>query len=184
MVSFSPNGASGSIAADAVSSGSSLTMPGQTGLLRAGYTLTGWNTTPKGTGTSYKIGQVVTVNSSFTVYAQWSGHAPAILLAAIGTFSHNSAVLTTTLKNQILHVARTIQSKHYSSVTLYGYTPSTGLASLNASISTSRAIAVASYLREALQRLHVTHVMIRAAGEGAIPGETSAAYSRVEVFVA
>ena len=38
---------------------------------RSGYTFTGWTTQANGSGTTYKPGQVTTVNANMTLYAQW-----------------------------------------------------------------------------------------------------------------
>lgn len=37
-----------------------------------GYRFVGWNTAPDGSGTSYSNGQLVSINSNLTLYAQWS----------------------------------------------------------------------------------------------------------------
>ncbi|MEO9180043.1 MAG: OmpA family protein, partial [Acidimicrobiales bacterium] len=119
---------------------------------------------------------------SAVLYAQWSGHKPAMLFGAVGVFRKNSAALSTVLKNQITRLALTVMSRKYRTVTLYGYTATTGLSSLNASLSRSRAQNVANFLRRRLTLLKVKRVTIKSAGEGAIVGESTAAYSRVEVF--
>jgi outer membrane protein OmpA-like peptidoglycan-associated protein len=90
--------------------------------------------------------------------------------------------LSIALKNQIDRIALTVKAKKYSTVTLYGYTAATGLVSLNMSLSRARAQHVAQFLRLRLNALRVKGVSIRSAGEGAIAGESSSAYSRVEVF--
>jgi outer membrane protein OmpA-like peptidoglycan-associated protein len=86
------------------------------------------------------------------------------------------------LKSQVERLALTIRAKKYSSVTLYGYTATTGLSSLNIQLSRARAQHVANYLRSRLIALRFKGVFISFAGEGAIAGETGPAYSRVEVF--
>ncbi len=182
-LTFNANGGSGSVAPISGVHGSSVTLPGQDGMLLAGFLLAHWNTAAKGTGTSYTAGQRLTLSGSSTLYAQWSGHAPARLLGAVGSFKKNSAVLSAALKNQVKHLATSIKVKKYRSVTLYGYTSATGLTSLNMSVSRARATAVAKYLRGRLSALHVRGVAIKSAGEGAVGKRTGAAYSRVEVFV-
>ncbi len=181
-LTFDANGGSGTVTAIAGSAGSTITLPGQTGLLLAGFSLSHWNTKPGGSGTSYFIGQTMTLSKSTVLYAQWSGHKPAALFGAVGVFRKNSASLTAVLKNQISRLALTVRSRKYQTVTLYGYTATTGLSSLNVSLSRSRARNVANFLRRRLTVLKVKRVMIKSAGEGAIAGESTAAFSRVEVF--
>jgi hypothetical protein len=68
------------------------------GVLRANYTFSGWNTAPNGSGTRYAAGSTFTFASDTTLYAQWtayptlsydanggSGTAPASVIQAAGT---------------------------------------------------------------------------------------------------
>jgi outer membrane protein OmpA-like peptidoglycan-associated protein len=160
-----------------------VTLPGSSSLLKSGYTLTAWNTATNGSGTSYALGQSVTLSTSLTLYAQWKKTPSAVLLGAVGPFSKKSATLTSDLKAQVRHLATTIKSKKYAKVTLYGYTAETGVASLDRSLSRERASNVANYLRSELNAMKVKGVVISAAGEGAVAGKTAPQYSRVEVFV-
>jgi uncharacterized repeat protein (TIGR02543 family) len=180
---FSANGGSGSISPISGLPGSSITLPGQTGLLRSGYSLTRWNTTAKGTGASYTPGQSLTILANSMLYAQWTGRAPAALYGAIGTFPRNSSRLNASLKIQVNRLSLLIRAKKYSSVTLYGYSAATGLASLNMSLSRGRATNVQNYLRTRLYALHLRNVLVKSSGQGSISGGNSVAYSRVEVFV-
>ena len=41
------------------------------GFTKKGFTLTGWNTAANGSGTSYELGQNVSLSESSTLYAQW-----------------------------------------------------------------------------------------------------------------
>ncbi|MEE4602885.1 MAG: InlB B-repeat-containing protein [Desulfobacteraceae bacterium] len=51
----------------------SLTLRTNTGNLdRTGYTFTGWNTSPSGTGTHYPAGGIYTANASDVLYAEWT----------------------------------------------------------------------------------------------------------------
>jgi hypothetical protein len=180
--SFSANGGSGSVATMSGLPGSTLTLPGQSGLIRAGYVLVDWNTRANGSGTSFRVGELVTVSQSTEFYAQWSGHKLATLFGAIGSFKSGSPTLSSALKSQIDRVALTIRSRKYRTVDLFGYTSTTGLQSLNVSLSRSRARNVANYLRVRLAVLKVRGVRITSVGEGAIAGQSSNSYSRVEVF--
>jgi hypothetical protein len=180
--SFSANGGSGSIAPIIRSSGSTLVVPGQTGLFRAGFVLVDWNTSANGSGMKYLIGESVTVSVSTLLYAQWSGHKPATLFGAIGTFKNGSSSLSSSLKSQINRVAMTIRTRKYLKVDLFGYTAATGLKSLNIALSRDRARNVAIYLRSRLAHLKVRGVSISSSGQGSVTGQSSKAYSRVEVF--
>ena len=183
QIVFGVNGGSGSAATLSGVSGSMVTLPGSSSLLKSGYTLTSWNTATNGSGTSYALGQSVTLSTSLTLYAQWKKTPSAVLLGAVGPFSKKSATLTSDLKAQVRHLATTIKSKKYAKVTLYGYTAETGVASLDRSLSRERALSVANYLRSELNAMKVKGVVISAAGEGAVAGKTAPQYSRVEVFV-
>jgi uncharacterized repeat protein (TIGR02543 family) len=181
-LTFNANGGSGSVAPIVGAPGSTVTLPDSSGFILAGFLISKWNTSPKGTGTSYSFGQALRLTSSTVLYAQWKGHKPVALFGAVGAFHKNSSSLSAALKSQIDRIAATVKSKKYSKVTLYGYTAATGLASLNISLSRARAQHVASYLRSRLDALRMRGVSISFAGEGAIAGESGSAYSRVEVF--
>jgi hypothetical protein len=59
--------------------------------LNYGYYFTGWNTEPDGSGTSYKPGDKITLNSDVELYAQWSD-LPTVevtLQASGGTFTYD-----------------------------------------------------------------------------------------------
>jgi len=181
-VSFDANGGSGSINPINGTPGSTITLPDQKGLIHEGFELTNWNTSAKGSGTSYPAGQGFKLAGSITLYAQWSGHKLATLFGAIGIFKSDSSSLSANLKSQINRVALTIRSRKYLKIDLFGYSAATGLKSLNVSLSRSRAINVGTYLRNRLRALKVRGVSISSSGQGSIAGQSSKAYSRVEVF--
>jgi hypothetical protein len=181
-ITLSANGGSGTVPSITGDVGGSATLPGQLGLIRSGFELTSWNTDSNGKGVAFLVGQVITLTKSITLYAQWKGHEPASLFGAVGSFRKGSSLLSKVLKSQVERLALTVKTKRYSTVTLYGYTATTGLASLNLSLSRARAQHVASYLRSRLNALRIKGVSISFAGEGAIAGESSSSYSRVEVF--
>ena len=182
MISFSSNGGNGLVASISLSPGSSFTVPGQTGMIRAGYVLANWNTNANGSGTKYFTGEQVTAAESIRLYAQWTGHKPAILFGAIGMFKSNSSMLSSALKSQINRLARTIKLKRYRKISLYGYSAATGLTSWNVALSRMRAANVATYLRHQLAVFKIRGVSVFSAGEGAIAGQSSGEFSRVEVF--
>jgi uncharacterized repeat protein (TIGR02543 family) len=187
-VGFVANGGTGSVAALTGANGTSVTLPGGTGLSNAGNTFASWNTVAAGTGATYNVGALLALGGSLTLYAQWvpllAIHAPVILLGAVGTFASNSSWLSPALKAQTHRLAVLVKRGLYTSVTLYGYTNDVGPAPLKVWTSRLRATAVANFLRARLASLHIKGVTIRATGEGAIKNETSAKYRRVEVFVA
>lgn len=75
-VTFSPNGATGSIPEPSivVSKGSKITMPESTGMSFEHYDFDSWNTVADGTGTEYKPGDEVKINGNTTFYARWKNH--------------------------------------------------------------------------------------------------------------
>ena len=183
VLHFVSDGGSGSLTTLSGLLGGSVALPGSSSLVKSGYTLRSWNTAANGSGTSYALGQSVTLSTSLTLYARWAGTPTAVLYGAVGLFTKTSTQLTAALKSQIRQLATAIKAKGYKKVSLFGYTAETGLSSLDLSLSSARATSVANYLRERLSALKVKGVTILAAGEGAIARMTAAQYSRVEVFV-
>ena len=58
-------------ASQAVTRGTSIMLPGQGGLVKAGYVLDSWNTRADGTGTRYAPGSFFTVPGNVTLFAIW-----------------------------------------------------------------------------------------------------------------
>lgn len=179
-LSFNANGGTGSITPITAPSGTNVTIPGVAGLSRPGYTLVKWSTAKNGTGTNFASGSTMSLVASTTLYAQWSGHALAVVLGGVGPFAGRSTALTAAMRTQIKGFAARIKSHHYTTVSLYGYAANTGLVSLNKSISARRAQAVAAYLRSRLVALKVK-ATIKSAGEGTVAGAATT-NSRVEVI--
>ncbi|MCD7947697.1 MAG: S-layer homology domain-containing protein [Oscillospiraceae bacterium] len=73
-VTYNANGGTGSYRDSGISSGTSYSVLSgtDTGISYSGYTLRGWNTSADGTGTSYAVGDTVTIRSSITLYAVWT----------------------------------------------------------------------------------------------------------------
>ncbi|HEV7957872.1 MAG TPA: InlB B-repeat-containing protein, partial [Acidimicrobiales bacterium] len=184
-VSFVTDGGSGSLTTLNDTVGASVVLPSASSVVREGYTLMAWNTEADGKGTSYAPGESIAPSTSLTLYAQWttSKAAPEVLYGAIGNFAYLSTSLSPSLEQQVRELAAELKAKRYKEVKLYGYTASTGLTSLDKTVSTERASRVASYLRAELRTMKVTGVSIAASGEGSVAGKTSSLYSRVEVFV-
>jgi uncharacterized repeat protein (TIGR02543 family) len=181
-LTFDANGGSGSIDPINGTPGSTITLPDQSGLIHAGFELTHWNTNAKGSGTSYPIGVGFKLAGSMILYAQWSGHKLATLFGAVGTFKSGSSSLSASLKSQVNRIALTIKARKYVKIDLFGYSATTGLKSLNISLSRDRARNVATYLINRLRDLKVHGVSISSSGQGSIAGQSSREYSRVEVF--
>lgn len=73
-VSFDPNGGKSSLKDMSIKYEANLTLP-KSGVTRTGYSFTGWNTEPDGTGNDYAPGQRVsqlTQGESITLYARWT----------------------------------------------------------------------------------------------------------------
>lgn len=73
-VSFDPNGGKSSLKDMSTKYEANLTLP-KSGVTRTGYSFTGWNTEPDGTGNDYAPGQRVsqlTQGESITLYARWT----------------------------------------------------------------------------------------------------------------
>src|SRR5664280_878812 len=121
-VGFNANGAKGAVASMVGPVGSSITVPGVIGLIRPGFTLVNWNTKADGSGTRFITGSALTLSAPLTLYAQWTGHAPALVLGAVGSFAGNATILTHALKAQVQHFSVLIKARKYVVVTLYGYT--------------------------------------------------------------
>ena len=182
-VHFNVNGGHGSLTSMSGPAGSSVRLPAITSLMNPGFTFVSWNTMANGKGTSFRAGDPLTIKTAVVLYAQWSGHSPAFMIGAVGPFQPYGSSLSTGMKSQIRRFVAQIKTHRYTVVTLYGYTTNSGSTQRKRLTSLLRANAVASYLRWSLNSQHVLHVMIRAAGEGAIQGLDGATARRVEVFV-
>jgi outer membrane protein OmpA-like peptidoglycan-associated protein len=80
-VQFLDNGGTGTDPPLSGDEGTTVTLPGGTGLIEAGYTLTSWNTAANGSGTSYGLGQSVLLTEPLTLYAQWTETATTITVS-------------------------------------------------------------------------------------------------------
>ena len=71
-VTFNSNGGNGAVPEpQTMPAGTNITLPGGSGLTRAGYSFGGWNTNAAGTGTNYSAGSLYTVTGSIIFYAKW-----------------------------------------------------------------------------------------------------------------
>ncbi|MFA6377366.1 MAG: InlB B-repeat-containing protein [Acholeplasmataceae bacterium] len=72
-VSYDNNGGSGTIDDQLVYADyPGIALRDGTGFTKTGYTLSNWNTAANGSGTSYSLGQSITVTGDMILYAQWS----------------------------------------------------------------------------------------------------------------
>jgi outer membrane protein OmpA-like peptidoglycan-associated protein len=182
-ISFAANGGSGSLSELSGASGTSVTLPGATSIVRPGFSLTSWNSVANGSGTSYSLGESLTLTSTLTLYAQWKSVPTSRLFGAIGLFAGRTTGLTPALEKQVRSLATTIKTRKYTKVLLFGFSAATGVASLDHSLSAARASNVANYLRDELRSMKVGNVGITMSGQGSVDGSKNASNSRVEVFV-
>ena len=70
-ITYDPNEGNGEIVTETATAGSSYTIKDQS-YTKTGYNLAGYNTQRNGSGTSYSIGQAITVTGNLTLYAQWA----------------------------------------------------------------------------------------------------------------
>jgi outer membrane protein OmpA-like peptidoglycan-associated protein len=182
-ITFVANGGSGSLSELSGASGASVTLPSASSIVRAGYTLSSWNSASNGSGTSYAPGQSLTLTSTLTLYAQWKSVPTSTLFGAVGTFAGRTTGLTPALEKQIRSLAATIKTRRYTKVLLFGFSAATGVTSLDHSLSAARANSVANYLRSELHLMKVDDVTITTSGQGSLNGSKNSSNSRVEVFV-
>ena len=178
-LSFALNGAHGTVAAISAYAGASEILPAPPALARPGYVFTGWNTHADGTGSMFASGVTMTLSTSLTLYAQWSGHAPAQLERPIGPFVSARVAITGALTAQVHQLAALVIRQRRSVVTLYGYTSNASTFQAGQSEGRARAAAVAGALRRALTLMHHGGVRIVVVNEGPAAG----ASNRVSVVV-
>ena len=80
-LSFSSNTGTGFISPMTTSYGSSVALPRGTSLTKTNYLFTGWNTVPDGSGTEYKAGTVISVQTGQTLYAEWTRNTYVVSFA-------------------------------------------------------------------------------------------------------
>lgn len=89
---YDSNGGNGSMDSRNQESGSTVTVA-DNGFTRDGYTFTGWNTSPNGTGTDYKPGDALTVTGDTTLYAQWKRVPETTLPDTGGHATHMPSII-------------------------------------------------------------------------------------------
>jgi uncharacterized repeat protein (TIGR02543 family) len=183
VISFNLNGASGSMTPLSGPTNSKVSLPGASGLSRPGYRFVGWAVSASGTSPHYASGQLITLNQSVVLYAQWRPAAAQYLMSSVGPFASHAAVLTSADEAQVKGLVAHIASGHFHRVTVYGYVSSGSPSSYARSMSLARAQAVAAALRAALHARGLGAIGVVALGEGAMPGHSGASARRVEIFV-
>ena len=77
-VTYDANGGTGSVVdSNQYSAGDMVTVLSGSGLTRANYTFTGWNTSANGNGISYVPGSTFTLTGNVVLYAQWAQNKSA-----------------------------------------------------------------------------------------------------------
>lgn len=92
--------------------------------------------------------------------------------ATFASFGNGSRALSTTMKNQIRAFAAQVAANYDSSITIKAYAHSSTKAA-SRTLSVQRANAIASFLRSALNALHVTGYSVHALGLGVRPSGSS-----------
>ena len=76
-ISFDGNGAEGSMSSIVDILNTKVVLPSLSGIIvPTNKKLDSWNTSPDGSGTSYKVGDIITLSSDFTLYAIWADNIP------------------------------------------------------------------------------------------------------------
>ncbi len=178
-VTFAMNGAHGVVPAISAYDGATEVLAAPPALARPGYVFTGWNTRADGKGSTFAAGATMTLSNSVTLYAQWSGHAPARLVGPIGPFVSTNTNVTGSLATQVRQLAALVVRQQRSAVTLYGYVSTAATSQAQVSQGRARVAAVARALRLDLARLHHGKVRVVVVDEGL----TAGASNRVSVVV-
>ena len=178
-VAFAMNGAHGSVPSISAYDGATETLAAPPALARPGYVFTGWNTRADGKGSTFAGGATMTLSTSLTLYAQWSGHAPAQLVSPIGPFAASGTAVTSSLAAQVRQLVGLVVRQQRGTVTLYGYASTAATERAQLSQGRARVAAVAAALRRALVRAHHGGVRVVVVNEGL----TSGASNRVSVVV-
>ncbi|GHV94496.1 hypothetical protein AGMMS50293_08160 [Spirochaetia bacterium] len=100
-VTYNANGGSGTVSAQTVNPGSSVTIASGSGLTQPGYAFIGWNSSSSGLGTNYVTGTALTVNENITLYAVWGIPENLSLAASLAWIASNAvdgAAYTITVK--------------------------------------------------------------------------------------
>jgi len=86
------NGVGEAPSVQTVSPGSYIRLPSNDDFSRTGYTFSGWNTNPSGTGTNYNAGASYTQTANTTLYASWTSIVTFNINEGTGTSPSEKAV--------------------------------------------------------------------------------------------
>jgi uncharacterized repeat protein (TIGR02543 family) len=92
-VTFDANGGSGTMASETETVGTTAALAPNS-FTYSGYSFTGWNTAPDGSGTSYADGSPYMFAVSITLYAQWTIAAPAGTFPGLYSSNWSGYILT------------------------------------------------------------------------------------------
>jgi len=93
-VTFNANDGSSTVPpVQTVAVGSSITLPGDNGLIRIGYNFGGWNTNSFGTGTNNDAGSSYTPTGDITLYAKWNDPIPLTGSWANGSITSSTSAV-------------------------------------------------------------------------------------------
>ena len=88
MVTFNPNGGTGTMSAQTFTEGEAQALT-RNAFTYDGYTFTGWNTVQGGSGASYSDQQTITATADMTLYAQWTSNGMITSNTVTVTFDAN-----------------------------------------------------------------------------------------------
>ena len=96
-ITYDTNGGSGSISATTGNTNASVSLSNGSGFSRTGYTLSRWDTSTTGVGTSYTLSQsgVTMPSGGLSLYAVWSANSLAVTFDSQGGTSISSGTTTT-----------------------------------------------------------------------------------------
>jgi uncharacterized repeat protein (TIGR02543 family) len=124
-VTFNANGGLGTMANETETDGTTVALT-PNAYSYSGYTLTGWNTSPNGSGTGYADGSAYVFTMSATLYAQWTIAVPSTTATVTVTFNANGGSGTMSPESENLNVsaALTTNAFTYSGYTFTGWNTS------------------------------------------------------------
>lgn len=182
-ISYDANGGITSALEVVINSGDSFRLPTITSTSNTGKVLAGWSTDPTSTIPTFAPDQVVTPVTSVRYFAIWFDSVPWQVFGTVGIFDRQKSSLTNLMKRSIRTFVNYIRLHKSKSVEILGYTPFSGNATFDASLSASRAREVAKYLMVELRRMKLSGVSVIQAGEGSLPKNTSVLFATVEMLL-
>ena len=94
-LTYDENGGSGEMAEQTVNKGESVTIQANAFTAPTGYSFGEWNNNSRGSGTTYNVGQNVTMNADLTLYAVWIPNNYTVTLNAAGGNGGSSSITAT-----------------------------------------------------------------------------------------